>query len=86
MHAKPKLVRWIVTWSVHWVFYQNNSHASNKEYFKRKLKKVKKKKRKKSFTTQQEQRFFGLEWFHFTGHVYCAVSVNLDNHVEYFMY
>ena len=47
MDAKPKLVRWIVTWSVHWVFYQNNSHASNKEYFKRKLKKVKKRKEKK---------------------------------------
>ena len=40
MDAKPKLVRWIVTWSVHWVFYQNNSRARNKEFFKRKLKKV----------------------------------------------
>ena len=71
MDAKPKLVRWIVTWSGHWVFYQNNSRARNKEFFKRKSKKVKKQKKKKSLTTQQEQNFFGLDWFHFTGHVYC---------------
>lgn len=86
MDAKPKLVKWIVIWSVHWVFYQNNSHAMNKEIFKRKLKRVSKQKKKKSLTTQQEPRFFGLDWFHFTGHVYCTVSVNLDNHVEYFMH